>query len=293
MPRPPRSAAQQASQPAAYPSVEGAERRAVAVLEVGEPAPQHRVEAVDDRPQALPRGPSGLGSNAVLELRQALVARPAPAALEAIAQEVEALRPRVDQIASCPDAASGRLAPSTPRPPPRLGPLALHCDTAPRSRRHSAPSRSPARPSDGPAGRGRCCSAAARSPRLAACLRSGVHAAKPSRTPCLQERLEQPQDPPVRSPSGRPRPAGGRAGSCRSSSSDRRRRRTPHRPSAAHRPAAAHPCSPCRGESRSCAPRSRARRSVPAPAATPSEPPGLAPSVSPAAASPVLPGLGM
>jgi hypothetical protein len=40
--------AQQASQPAAYPSVESAERRAVAVQEVREPAAQHWVEAFDD-----------------------------------------------------------------------------------------------------------------------------------------------------------------------------------------------------------------------------------------------------
>src|SRR5260370_18079589 len=67
--------AQQASQPAAYPSVESAERGAVAVQEVGEPAAQHWVEAFDDRPQALPCGPPCLGTNDISQLPQPLLPR--------------------------------------------------------------------------------------------------------------------------------------------------------------------------------------------------------------------------
>jgi len=50
----PSVATQQASQPTAQPTVKVGERRAVAMLEVDEPAPQRRIEALDDRAQALP-----------------------------------------------------------------------------------------------------------------------------------------------------------------------------------------------------------------------------------------------
>src|SRR6266481_5572402 len=89
---------QHTAQAAAYPAVERGERRAVAVLEVDEPAPQPRIEVVDDRPQASARGPTRLGTDGILELLQALVARPVTAVGEAVAQELKALRPRVDQV---------------------------------------------------------------------------------------------------------------------------------------------------------------------------------------------------
>src|SRR6058998_1958008 len=68
--------AQEASQPPAYPLVERTERRVVAVLEVSEPAAQRPVEIGDDARQAVPRGAFGLVADRVLELSDALVARP-------------------------------------------------------------------------------------------------------------------------------------------------------------------------------------------------------------------------
>src|SRR5262249_48570784 len=88
--------AQQASQPTAYPAVEITEDTAMAVLVVAEPAAQNRIEVIDDRPQAGARGATGLCAKRILQLPLALVARPATAALEAVAQELEALCPRVD-----------------------------------------------------------------------------------------------------------------------------------------------------------------------------------------------------
>ena len=89
--------AQQASQPTAYPAVQDAEDPAVAVLEVLEPAAQGAVHVGDDLGKAVPRGPLGLGADRVLQFPQALASRPAPAGVEAVAEEIKALAPRVDQ----------------------------------------------------------------------------------------------------------------------------------------------------------------------------------------------------
>src|SRR5690606_40203321 len=61
------------------------------VLEVGEPAPQHRVEFGDQSPQALTTGPARLGPHLVLERFQALLAHPAPTRFEAVAQKLKTL----------------------------------------------------------------------------------------------------------------------------------------------------------------------------------------------------------
>ena len=68
------------------------------VLEVAEPASEHRVEIGEDTRQALPARSPGLRPNAVLEPGQALLADMTPAGFEAVAEEVEAL-PRLPAVA--------------------------------------------------------------------------------------------------------------------------------------------------------------------------------------------------
>src|SRR6266545_7730135 len=70
-------------------AVERREARPVAVLEVGEPAPQHGVEIADDTLQGLSQQPRRARPDGLSELGPALVARPTPAALEPVAQELE------------------------------------------------------------------------------------------------------------------------------------------------------------------------------------------------------------
>src|SRR5882672_1293209 len=89
--------AQEASQPPADPAVHQSECRAMAVLEVLEPSSQGAVHVRDDHGKALSRGSFGLGADRILELRQALLARPATARLEVIAEEVKAVFLRVHQ----------------------------------------------------------------------------------------------------------------------------------------------------------------------------------------------------
>src|SRR6201997_403562 len=73
--------AQQAPQPAAYPTVQVAEGPRPAVLEVAEPAPQRRIEMFDHPRKATARRPLRLRPHGVLELPQALLPRPALARL--------------------------------------------------------------------------------------------------------------------------------------------------------------------------------------------------------------------
>src|SRR5690606_35840347 len=61
------------------------------VLEVGEPAPQHRVEFGDQSPQALTTGPARRGPHLVLERFQALLAHPATTRFDAVAQNLDSL----------------------------------------------------------------------------------------------------------------------------------------------------------------------------------------------------------
>src|SRR2546427_4801188 len=84
------SFAQDAPQPLAYPLVQRLERRPVAVLEVSHPAPQAAVDFVDDVLHRTGARALGLGPECVLQLVQALLARPSVASLEVVAQKVEA-----------------------------------------------------------------------------------------------------------------------------------------------------------------------------------------------------------
>src|SRR5215471_9201253 len=96
-PFPMASFAQDASQPAAHKAVFHAECRTVAVLEVFIPAPQRPVHVGDDLGHAVPRGPLGLCPDRIPELLAALLARPALAGLEVVAEKVKAVLAFVDQ----------------------------------------------------------------------------------------------------------------------------------------------------------------------------------------------------
>src|SRR2546425_7385723 len=98
------SFAQDAPQPLAYPLVERFERRPMAVLEIFHPAPQAAVDVVDDVLHRVGALPVGLGSECVLQSVQALLAGPSVAALEVIAQKVEASR-----LSGIDDAGLGRV----------------------------------------------------------------------------------------------------------------------------------------------------------------------------------------
>src|ERR1700730_17782360 len=74
-PRAPVLLARDIAQPPADPAVERRECRALAVLEVVEPAAQRRIEVLDDLEQAVSRGAFGLGPDHILELLQAFGGR--------------------------------------------------------------------------------------------------------------------------------------------------------------------------------------------------------------------------
>src|SRR5260370_1259135 len=86
------ASAQDASQSHPHPAVDGRKRRPVPVLEVLEPASQYRVEAGDDGFQAVAIVSLREVADLVLELHEALAARPLLVALEAVAEEVESSR---------------------------------------------------------------------------------------------------------------------------------------------------------------------------------------------------------
>src|ERR1700704_6544136 len=90
-PLPSASLAQDAPQPAAHPAVFHAECRAVAVVEIFKPAPPRPVKVRDDVGQAVSRGALGLRPDRVPEFLAALLARPAFAGLEVVAEKVKAL----------------------------------------------------------------------------------------------------------------------------------------------------------------------------------------------------------
>src|SRR5712691_10904305 len=83
--------AQQLAQPPSNEAVECDEGGRVGMLEVAEPAAQHRVEIIDDPLEALASCPSCLGPDVVLEAGQALLTDPTPAGFEPVAEELEAL----------------------------------------------------------------------------------------------------------------------------------------------------------------------------------------------------------
>src|SRR2546427_7415158 len=93
------SFAQDAPQPLAYPLVQRLERRPVAVLEVSHPAPQAAVDFVDDVLHRTGARALGLGPECVLQLVQALLARPSVASLEVVAPRPASSMP-VSQEAS-------------------------------------------------------------------------------------------------------------------------------------------------------------------------------------------------
>jgi hypothetical protein len=99
------------------------------------PAPHHRIEVGDDPFQAAPHHLPGFRSDGVLELRQALRARPSLARLEVTPKKVKSIRPRVHQPRL------GRMQGQTglrrPVPHQRQGP------SAPSGDRHSTKSESP------------------------------------------------------------------------------------------------------------------------------------------------------
>src|SRR6202012_3559564 len=100
--------AQDAPQTHPDPPVQVPEGRPVAVFEVFKPASLGSPEIGDDPLQAVPTGPRGLGSDLVLQLSQALRARPAIAALAVIPQEVEAA-----WLGRFDDPGLGRMQPQT------------------------------------------------------------------------------------------------------------------------------------------------------------------------------------
>src|SRR5207249_7866714 len=84
--------AQDAPQPLAYPLVERCERRPVAVLEVFHPAAQTAVGVVNDVLHRVGARRFGFGPERFFEFVQTLLAGPAVASLEVIAQKIEAPR---------------------------------------------------------------------------------------------------------------------------------------------------------------------------------------------------------
>src|SRR4051794_19652825 len=90
--------AEQTSQPHPDPPVQIAERGAIAMFEVFKPASQPWRQVVDDLRQALSRGPFRLCSDRVLELLEALRPRESASPLEPVAQKVEDVFRRIDDL---------------------------------------------------------------------------------------------------------------------------------------------------------------------------------------------------
>jgi hypothetical protein len=83
------SFAQNASQVAPKPTVQADEGPRVALFEVLEPSPEGDTYSHNDRGQTMAVAAPGLVAQPILELLQALLARPAGAGLKMISQEVE------------------------------------------------------------------------------------------------------------------------------------------------------------------------------------------------------------
>src|SRR5205823_902885 len=110
--------AQDAPQPLSYPLVERCERRPVAVLEVFHPAPKCVVEFFDDVLHRVGARPFGFGPECFFQFVQTLLAGPAVASLEVIAQKIEASR-----LTGVDDAGLGRVQGQ----PCRFHPLSQAC----------------------------------------------------------------------------------------------------------------------------------------------------------------------
>src|SRR5215469_15567988 len=83
--------AQDGAQPAADKAVEDAEQSRCGVLKIAEPAPQQRVEIMDDPLKAVASAAAGDASHFVLERRQALLAHQPATRLKPVAQELKPL----------------------------------------------------------------------------------------------------------------------------------------------------------------------------------------------------------
>src|SRR5712691_5737685 len=90
--------AQERAQPSADELVEHDEGAGIGMLEVAEPAAQHRVEFFDDPREADPARSSRLRPDVVLEAGQALLADKALSGFKPIAEELEAF-PRLPAVA--------------------------------------------------------------------------------------------------------------------------------------------------------------------------------------------------
>jgi hypothetical protein len=85
-------------QPPSNPPINGREGINVAVLEVGEPASEDRIDDLNDPFKTVSAGSARLLSDGILELSQTLLARLASPLLEVISEEVEpAWRRGVDE----------------------------------------------------------------------------------------------------------------------------------------------------------------------------------------------------
>src|SRR5258707_850721 len=88
--------AQQASQPAAYPSIHAGEDRFIAVFEVAKPATQREVDICDDDRQRPSVGSPRLDPDCFPQLLHAFVTRPATAAFKAVTEEFKGLDLGID-----------------------------------------------------------------------------------------------------------------------------------------------------------------------------------------------------
>ena len=81
-------------QPPSNPPIDGGEGIHVAVLEIGEPAPQDWIDGLNDPAETVSARTARPFSDGVLELSQTLLARVTSPLLEVISKEVEPARRR-------------------------------------------------------------------------------------------------------------------------------------------------------------------------------------------------------
>src|SRR3954452_3705137 len=89
--------AQDGTQAPTHEAIEDAEQSRPGMLEVAKPSPQHRVEVVDDPPEAVTPAAARLHPHRVLQRLQALLANQTLARLKPVAKEVEPL-PRLSAV---------------------------------------------------------------------------------------------------------------------------------------------------------------------------------------------------
>src|ERR1022692_2874732 len=93
-----RTLAQDTAQTAADPAVQGHVYSPLAMSKESKPSLQRRIQRPDDPRQAVPVGTACLRSDGVFQLVQALRPRQSKITSERVAQEGEALRPRVHDL---------------------------------------------------------------------------------------------------------------------------------------------------------------------------------------------------